>query len=144
MTSTLRSSTSLRRRLNIVLIGGAAVLALLIFLFVRHYTTQIAQQGQDNILKASVSSILDAAVIRNGALEIDFPYAALSMLNTASDDRVFYAIYQDGALLSGYEALPPAGSESFNTISRYSKNFSDTAVYLSYSSLPFLKSAVAL
>ncbi len=127
MTSALRSSTSLRRRLNIVLIGGAAVLALLIFLFVRHYTTQIAQQGQDNILKASVSSILDAAVIRNGTLEIDFPYAALSMLNTASDDRVFYAIYQDGALLSGYEALPPAGSESFNTISRTGR-FNDVPV----------------
>jgi two-component system, OmpR family, sensor histidine kinase TctE len=113
MTSTLHSSASLRRRLTMVLIGGAAVLALLIYFVVRGYATQIAQQGQDNILSASVTSILDAAVIRNGALEIDFPYAALSMLSTASDDRVFYAIYRDDALLSGYAALPrPSAPET--------------------------------
>lgn len=111
MTNAVRSSGSLRRRLTFVLIGGAAILAMLIYLFVRHYTTQIAQQGQDNILKASVASILDAAVIRNGNLEIDFPYASLSMLNTASDDRVFYAIYQDGALLSGYASLQHTTSD---------------------------------
>lgn len=107
----MRPAASLRRRLTVVLIGGAAVLALLIYVVVRNYATQIAQQGQDSILNASVSSMLDAAVIRNGTLEIDFPYAALSMLNTASDDRVFYAIYRDDALLSGYAALPRADFE---------------------------------
>ena len=106
MTDTVHASTSLRARLTIVLIGGAAVLALVLYFGVRLYATQIAQQGQDSILKASVTTILDTAVIRDGVLEIDFPYAALSMLNTASDDRVFYAILQDGALVSGYEKLP--------------------------------------
>ncbi len=118
MTERVRTSASLRRRLTSVLIGGAAVLSLLIYGVVRHYTTQIAQQGQDNILKASVTSILDAAVIRNGELELDFPYASLAMLNTQSDDRVFYAIYRDGALLSGYESLPVTHTEGFGAISR--------------------------
>ena len=111
MTETLRASTSLRRRLTLVLIGGASVLALLIYFVVRSYAAQIAQQGQDDILNASATSILDAAIIRDGALEIDFPYAALAMLNTVSDDRVFYAIYQDGGLLSGYESLPKAQAD---------------------------------
>lgn len=106
MSDVVRSSASLRQRLTVVLIGGAAVLALVLYFGVRLYATQIAQQGQDNILKASVTTILDTAVIRDGMLEIDFPYAALSMLNTASDDRVFYAILQDGALVSGYDGLP--------------------------------------
>jgi two-component system sensor histidine kinase TctE len=90
----------------ITLISGAAVLAIILFFIVRGYAAQIAQNGQDNILSASVSSLLDAAVIQDGVVEVDFPYASFSMLGTELDDRVFYGIYQDGKLLSGYEDLP--------------------------------------
>lgn len=96
---------SLRNRLVLTLIGGAAVLALLLFFAVRNYAVQVAQQGQDSILEASVTSMLDAAAIRDGALELDLPYSAFSMLTTGADDRVFYAIFQDGVFLSGYEDL---------------------------------------
>jgi two-component system sensor histidine kinase TctE len=96
---------SLRNRLVVILTGGAALLAIVLFLFVRGYAAVIAQQGQDNILSASVSSILGTAVMREGNVELDFPYASLAMLSTPADDRVFYAIYADGALLSGYEDL---------------------------------------
>ena len=114
-------SGSLRNRLVLSLIGGAAVLAVLLFLVVRNYATQVAQQGQDNILRASVTSILDAAAIREGEVEVDIPYAAFSMLGTALDDRIFHAIYQDARFLSGYPDLPVApgsGREStFATVS---------------------------
>ncbi|WP_170771243.1 sensor histidine kinase [Ruegeria lacuscaerulensis] len=110
MTANPTVSGSLRNRLVLALIGGAAVLAVLLFLAVRNYAAQVAQQGQDNILEASVTSILDAAALRDGVLEVDIPYAAFSMLSTPSDDRVFYAIYQDGAFLSGYEDLLLAGA----------------------------------
>lgn len=106
MSDTVPNSGSLRQRLAATLIGGAALLSIVIFLVVRGYAAQIAQQGQDRILGASVQSILDAAVIRDGVVEVDFPYASFSMLNTDSDDRVFHAIYQDDALLSGYDDLP--------------------------------------
>ncbi len=98
-------SGSLRNRLVLTLIGGAAILALLLFFTVRSYAARVAQQGQDNILGASVTSILDAVALRDGELEVDIPYAAFSMLSTPSDDRVFYAIFQDGKLLSGYDDL---------------------------------------
>jgi two-component system sensor histidine kinase TctE len=105
----------------ITLISGAAILAIILFFIVRGYAAQIAQNGQDNILSASVSSLLDAAVIQDGAIEVDFPYSSFSMLDTELDDRVFYAIYQDGKLLSGYEGLPqptsPDGDQnSFRTV----------------------------
>lgn len=87
------------------LIGGAAVLALILFLAVRNFAVQVAQQGQDSILEASVTSMLDAAALRDGVLELDLPYSAFSMLSTPADDRVFYAILQDGVFLSGYEDL---------------------------------------
>ncbi|MFK7992684.1 MAG: ATP-binding protein [Granulosicoccus sp.] len=107
-------SGSLGNRLAITLIGGVAVLTLLLYFVVRDYATQIAQQSQDSILGASVTSILDSAIIRNGSVELDIPYASFSMLTTATDDRVFYAIYQDDTLLSGYEnmKLPMLESDS--------------------------------
>ena len=87
------------------LIGGTAILALLLFFAIRNYAVQVAQSAQDNILGASVTSILDAAVIWDGAVKIDIPYASFSMLSTPMDDRVFYAIYQDETFLSGYPDL---------------------------------------
>lgn len=107
------TSGSLRNRLVFTLTGGAAILALLLFFAIRNYVTQVAQQGQDSILGASVASILDAAAIRDGEVEVDIPYAAFSMLSTASDDRIFYALYQDDTFLSGYRDLaPPSGAET--------------------------------
>lgn len=106
MSEAFRVSGSLRNRLAVTLIGGAAILTVLLYFVARNYAAQIAQEGQDNIVGASVTSILDAAILRDGAVEIDIPYASFSMLGTESDDRVFYAIYQDDTLLSGYENLP--------------------------------------
>jgi len=106
MTDSAAVSGSLRNRLVLTLIGGAALLAVLVFFTVRNYAVQVAQSGQDNILVASVTSMLDAAAIRDGTVEVDIPYAAFSMLSTAADDRVFYAIFQDGTFLSGYDDLP--------------------------------------
>ncbi len=108
-------SGSLRNRLVLTLIGGAAVLALLLFFAVRNYAVQVAQQGQDNILEASATSMLDAATIRDGAVELDLPYSAFSMLSTAADDRVFYAVLQDGEFLSGYEELKFFDGQTFQT-----------------------------
>lgn len=111
---------SLRNRLFLILFGGAAILAILLFFAVRNYAIQVAQRGQDNILLASVTSMLDAASIRDGTAELDIPYAAFSMLTTPADDRVFYAIFQDGAFMSGYPDLvlsptTPGGRPAFQT-----------------------------
>lgn len=108
-------SGSLRNRLMLTLIGGAAVLALLLFFAARNYAVQVAQQGQDNILEASATSMLDAATIRDGVVELDLPYSAFSMLGTSADDRVFYAILQDGEFLSGYEELRYSDGQTFQT-----------------------------
>ena len=105
MTYEVNVTGSLRNRLALILTGGAAILALVLFVVVRALPAQIAQQGQDNVLKASMSSILDTAVIRDGRVLFDFPYSSLSMLSTPADDRVFYAIYENGRLLSGYDDL---------------------------------------
>ncbi|MEP5730487.1 MAG: sensor histidine kinase N-terminal domain-containing protein [Sulfitobacter sp.] len=120
MTHNVPVSWSLRNRLMVTLIGGAAVLAVLLFFAIRNYASQVAQQGQDEILRASVTSILDAATIRNGEVLVDIPYASFSMLSTPSDDRVFYAIYQDETFLSGYAEfgteMISRGASDFRTL----------------------------
>jgi two-component system sensor histidine kinase TctE len=105
MTKPVNISGSLRTRMSLTLICGALVLALLLFWIVRNYAFQIAQRGQDTILSAAVTSMLDTALIRNGQIEMDFPYGTFAMLNTKADDRVFYTIYQDRDILSGYDTL---------------------------------------
>ena len=107
MTGDVNVSGSLRKRLAFILTGSAALLAILLFFAVRGLAVQVAQHGQDNILNASMASILDTAVIRDGRVTLDFPYSSLSMLNTDADDRVFYAVHEGSTLLSGYDWLVP-------------------------------------
>jgi len=105
MNSDVAISGSLRNKLAVTLIGGVTVLTLLLYWVVRDYAANIAQQSQDSILRASVTSMLDTAVIQNGSVVLDLPYSAFSMLSTSTDDRMFYAVWQNGSILSGYENL---------------------------------------
>jgi two-component system sensor histidine kinase TctE len=108
MTDYVRASGSIRRRLIIQLLSGAGILALILFFVVQDFTKQLAEENQDNILRASVTSVLDAAAVQNGQITIDIPYSAFSMLGNVSDDRVFYKITQNSIFLTGYESLPDA------------------------------------
>ncbi len=106
MSGAVRTQGSIRRRLLAQLLIGAALLAVLIVYVVRGYARDLASDAQDNILAASVTAILDATVIRNGALSVDIPYSAFSMLGNVSQDRIFYAIRRNGEIITGYEDLP--------------------------------------
>ncbi|SPF81124.1 sensor histidine kinase [Pseudoprimorskyibacter insulae] len=106
MTGAVRKKGSIRRRLIIQLLGGAALLAILMFVVVRLYARDLAADSQDEILSASVTSILDAAAVRNGTLALDIPYSAFSMLGNVSDDRVFYTVTRNDAFVTGYQDLP--------------------------------------
>lgn len=97
---------SLRRNLTVMLLLGAVGLALLVYFIVQSVAREIAQESQDNVLAASAISILDSARVVEGEITIDFPYASLSMLDTVTNERVFYAIRRDGRFLTGYEDLP--------------------------------------
>lgn len=121
MNSSVNASGSLRRRMALTLIIGIAVLTVILFFIIRLYAAQIAQQSQDSILRASVTSMLDAATIQGGEVVMDIPYSSFSILSTPEDDRIFYVIYQDQKLLSGYDnlELPQAsvdGSAIFRSI----------------------------
>ncbi|EEE37064.1 periplasmic sensor signal transduction histidine kinase [Rhodobacteraceae bacterium KLH11] len=86
--------------------AGAAILAVVVYYVVQSVARQVAQESQDNVLAASALSILDSARYSGGEIKVDFPYSALSMLDSISDERVFYSIRLENAFLSGYDQLP--------------------------------------
>lgn len=104
--SSLQPTGSIRRRLVIQLAIIAALLSLAFFFTVRFVAEQAATDTQDNILAASATSIADAVYSEGGAVRLELPYSALSMLGTISQDRVFYRVIVDGSTLTGYEDLP--------------------------------------
>lgn len=113
---------SIRRRLTLQLLTGAAVMALVLFLIVYGFARQIGVESQDRILAAAATSILDATTVQSGEVRVDIPYSAFTMLDNAVDDRVFYRITQDGIGLTGYDDLPAARQDAgsgaaFDTVS---------------------------
>ena len=108
---------SIRQRLLLMLLLSAAGIGVLLYIVVQSVAEQIAQESQDNILAASTISILDSARVRQGEISIDLPYSALSMLDSVTDERAFYAIRLDDVFLSGYDNLPtPAAFDESDTI----------------------------
>ncbi|WP_300517243.1 sensor histidine kinase [Aliiroseovarius sp.] len=104
--STPTAHGSIRRRLLLSLLASAAVLAVVVYFVVQSVARQTAQESQDNVLVASALSILDSARFVNGQVNVDLPYSALSMLDSISEERVFYAIRLENEFLSGYPDLP--------------------------------------
>ena len=97
---------SILRRLMLQLVGAAAVLAAILFVLFQSFARQLAIEAQDNTLFASASAILESVSVQQGEVNVDIPYAALSMLGNVSDDRVFYRIGMGVVPLTGYDDLP--------------------------------------
>lgn len=102
-----RATGSIRRRLFLQLAAIAALLSVALFLVMRTLAASAAEDTQDGILAASATSIADALRSEDGAITLDMPYSALSMLGTINEDRVFYRVVVDGETLTGYDDLPP-------------------------------------
>lgn len=106
--STPVAQGSIRRRLLLSLLASGAILAVVVYFMVQSVAQRVAQESQDNVLAASALSILDSARFSGGQISVDLPYSALSMLDSISDERVFYAIRLENDFLSGYSNLPEA------------------------------------
>ena len=96
---------SMRRQLIVQLVLSAALLAAVLIFVFQDFARRFAEESQDNVLLASATSILETIAARDGEVVVDIPYAALAMLGSVSDDRVFYRVDRGGAFLTGYENL---------------------------------------
>ena len=138
MTHRIKDTGSLRRRLIFQLILFVAILALALNYFVRHIAEGAAETTQDNILGASVISIIDEVQVEKEGIAIDIPYSSLSMLGSISDDRVFYRISLDGKTLTGYNDLPAHPDAKVEIYPAYwTTNFRNSEIRLATSNRPF-------
>lgn len=68
-----------------------------------------AHEAYDRTLLGSALVISERLNLADGEVVADLPYAALEMLRTDAQDRIFYRVAdrRDGRYITGYEDLPP-------------------------------------
>ncbi|WIY52043.1 sensor histidine kinase [Devosia sp. YIM 151766] len=97
---------SIQRRL---LLSGAALLAvvsLFMFLVVRWYAHDAAEEAFDRVLGAAALSIADTVSIQEGEATVDLPHSAFAILGTSRLNRIFYRVVApDGTLITGSPIL---------------------------------------
>lgn len=128
---------SLKQRLFFQLLISVAILSLVLYFSVRWIAEGAAESTQDNILGASVASIVDEIRVENDAVAVDIPYSSLSMLGSVSNDRVFYRITVDDQTLTGYDDLPSLKKGRGDTSLIYwTESFRDSKIRLSTQTRP--------
>ena len=76
---------------------------------------QTADLAFDRLLMGSAEAIAEDIEFKNGELLVDLPYAALELLESNINERIFYRVIgPDGRTVTGYEdlPLPPASAET--------------------------------
>lgn len=120
---------SIRRRLIWQLLLVAGLLAGLLYYSIRSVANVAVEQTQDRILGAATLAIAEELRGGDEGIEIDIPYSAFSMLGAMGDDRIFYRIEVNGAVVTGYDELPrPAVAPSGLDPVYYSARFRDASV----------------
>ncbi|SEO83955.1 sensor histidine kinase [Aquisalimonas asiatica] len=106
-----RSRSSIQQRLLLWLLLPVTALAVLLVLDDYRSAHRAADRAYDRLLEASALAIADRVVISEGHTGVDLPYAALDMLGSPADDRIYYRVAgPEDAFLTGYEDLPaPSG-----------------------------------
>jgi len=125
----LSSAGSIRQRLVLLLLAGAAVVSALLYLSVRTVANTAVETTQDSILGAATIAI--AEELRGGVdgIAVEIPYTTFSMLGSTGEDRVFYRIIMNGETVTGYEDLPvPEGPVTGLTPQFMSADFQDARV----------------
>ena len=111
---------SIQRRLAVQLSLVAGILSFGLFMLIQVVAETAAVDTQDKILRASAISIADSLYAENGKVRLELPYAALSMLGTISQDRVFYRVLFKEKTLTGYDDLPVQAVEMLERKNKFS------------------------
>ncbi|WP_458526810.1 sensor histidine kinase [Onishia taeanensis] len=103
----MRRPASLYRRLMtwllLPLLGLGALMVLQAYIDARH----TADRAFDRLLEAATLAIADRVQWQDDQLWLDLPPAALEMLATDAEERVFYALYDgEGDFITGNARLP--------------------------------------
>lgn len=115
-----RPDRSLARQLLAWLLAPLFALLLINAAFSNRVAVRAADQAFDRLLMASAYAIAEDVEYRDGAIVVDLPYAALQLLESNLQERIFYRVLApSGVTLTGYDDLPlppPSGEEPQETV----------------------------
>jgi two-component system sensor histidine kinase TctE len=98
---------SLRQQLIVQTAALMAIVFLMLSAGIWSYAKRAADISFDRLLNSASISILERVTVREGQIDLDLPYAALSMLELAPDDKIFYEVLDhNGQHLTGYTGIP--------------------------------------
>lgn len=99
---------SLRGRLLVSLLVPLVMIGVIAIFTSYLEAADIATTASDRVLSASALAIAERVVVTDeGKLDVDIPYAALEMLTSVAQDKVFYRVEgPPGSFITGYEDLP--------------------------------------
>jgi two-component system sensor histidine kinase TctE len=103
---------SLRRTLLINLLVPTSAFALALGLAGWLLINRTIETAYDRVLDGSVMAIAERVTVDDGEVSVDLPQVALGMLETRANDSVYYAVYYDRILVTGYKDLPAADTPS--------------------------------
>jgi two-component system, OmpR family, sensor histidine kinase TctE len=102
-----RWTDSLRAQLLWWLLCPLLVLLMVNAWFSNRLAVSTANQAFDRLLLASADAIAEDVEFRDGSVVVDLPYAALQLLESNIQERIYYRVVApDGKTLTGYDDLP--------------------------------------
>lgn len=102
-----RRVDSLRLQLLLWLLLPLLVLLLVNAWFSNRAAVSTANRAFDHLLMASADAIAENVELRDGEIQVDLPYAALQLLESNIQERIFYRVISpDGKTLTGYDDVP--------------------------------------
>jgi two-component system sensor histidine kinase TctE len=102
-----KRADSLRLQLLRWLLAPLLLLLLVNAWFSNQAAVATANQAFDRLLLASADAIADDIELREGSIVVDLPYAALQLLESNIQERIFYRVVApDGKTVTGYDDLP--------------------------------------
>ncbi|MEC8295035.1 MAG: sensor histidine kinase [Pseudomonadota bacterium] len=102
------SAGSIHRRMVLSHLALGALASLCLFLAIRFVAFQTAEATQDNLLRAAANAIGEQISSSGEEVIVKLPHSAFAILETPSQDRIFYNVRLNGVSITGYEDfLPP-------------------------------------
>ena len=101
-----RRATSITRRMVLGIGLPMAALALLLGVGGAVTINEMVEGVNDRLLGASARAIAETLAVENEEVTLDLPASALGMLENEARDNVYYSVWANGELLTGYPDLP--------------------------------------
>jgi two-component system sensor histidine kinase TctE len=100
------SGWSIRGRLFSLWLLMLIIVSIAVYWSTNAVVERSLQEGQDRNLQAVAQVILDSAIKTDTSIDFELPYQAFEVLAYSAPERIYYAVFLDSEILSGYADLP--------------------------------------